>query len=80
MTPASPSVRDEVERILKALRAEVGKSFRSYTAVEREVGLREGELNAILTGEVELGVAHLFRILHAIGVPPRQFFVKNHSK
>lgn len=75
MSP-SQEVRGEVERMREALRAEIGRRNPSSAEVERQVGLPAGGLDALLAGEVELGVAHLFRILHALGVPPSRFFVK----
>lgn len=76
LTSASQDVRDEIDRMREALRVELAKSFRSHAEVEREVRLGTGELGAILSGETELEVAHLFRILRAIGVPPRRFFAE----
>lgn len=75
MSP-SQEVRGEVERMREALRAEIGRRNPSSAEVERQVGLPAGGLDALLAGEVELGVAHLFRILHALGVPSSRFFVK----
>lgn len=75
MTSRSQDVRNEVERIRQALRDEVARRRPSHAEIERAAGLREGELSGILAGEVELGVAHLFRILRAAGVPPQQFFL-----
>lgn len=74
MTPGPQNVRGEVERMRQALRDVVARCSPSHAEVERAAGLREGELSDILAGEIELGVAHLFRILRATGVPPRKFF------
>lgn len=58
----------EVTWIQEALRSAVESSPVSHSQVERKLGLRSGELASILSGEVELSVAHLFAIPRVIGL------------
>ena len=71
-----PDVRNEVERMRETLRAVARESRLSYAQIGEKLGLREGYLNVIFSGKVELRVAHVFGILRALGMEPWQFFLR----
>lgn len=58
----------EVQWLREALRSAVDRSAVSRSSIERELGLRAGSLDSILSGKVELRVAHLFGILRVLGL------------
>ncbi len=58
----------EVQRLQHALRSAVERSSLSRPDIEHELGLRAGSLDSILSGKVELQVAHLFGILRVLGL------------
>ena len=69
-------IRDEVERMRGLLQATVRRSLLSGSEIEQMAGLGDGELEALFAGRAELRVAHVFRILRAIGIEPWSFFLK----
>ncbi len=76
MSTAIPQdVRDEVRRMREALRTAVRRSLLSESQIEQAAGMGDGDLNVLFAGRAELRVAHVFRILHAIGVEPWRFFL-----
>lgn len=72
----SQDVREDVRRVREALRAAARQSRLSYLQIEEALGMCGGYLSVIFAGKVELRVAHVFGILRAIGVEPRQFFLE----
>lgn len=75
--PTEPEdLRDEVDRMREALRRAVRESSLSDSRIEQALGLRAGELSALLTGKADLRVAHVFRILKVIGMEPWRLFLE----
>jgi len=69
------AIPPEVQWLRQALRSAVARSSVSRSQIEQELGLRAGHLDSILSGKAELQVAHLFRILHVLGLDFRTFLV-----
>lgn len=64
--------RDEIA----TLRTAVRRSALGDAQIEQALGLGAGDLNVLFAGQVELRVAHVFRILRAIGLEPWKFFLE----
>lgn len=60
----------------EALRTAVRRSALGDAQIERALGIGDGALNILLAAGAELRVAHVFRILHAIGIEPWRFFLE----
>lgn len=69
-------IRNEVQRMREALRTAVRRSRRDVAEIEQDLGMAAGGLRVLLRGGTELRVAHVFRILRAIGVEPWRFFLE----
>jgi hypothetical protein len=69
-------IRDDVHRMREALRTVVRTSLLSELQIEQAAGLDEGALKVLFAGRAELQVAHVFRILRAIGTEPWSFFLE----
>lgn len=72
MKRAMPS---EVQWLQQALRSTVERSRVSRSHIERELGLRAGSLDSILSDKAELTVAHFFAILRVLGLDFTQFLM-----
>ena len=61
--PHGIAIPPEVHQLQEALRSALQKSEMSYSQIEQALALPAGRLDAIFSGEAELGVAQLFGIL-----------------
>lgn len=62
------AIPPEVQQLQEALRSAIQKSPVSHSQIEQELDLPAGQLNAIFSGEAQLGVAQLFSIVRLIDV------------
>lgn len=77
MPTAMPQdIRDEVRRMREALRTAVRRGPLDDAQIERALGMGAGDLDILFAGKTELRVAHVFRILNAIGLEPWRFFLE----
>lgn len=64
----------EAQRILQRLKLLIHLSKPTQQETERRAGMSRGYLSQILGGNVELKLQHLFRVLEALAIEPREFF------
>jgi hypothetical protein len=69
------AIPPELQWLQQALRSTVERSTVSRSHIEHELGMRSGSLDSILSGQVELPVAHVFAILRVIGLDFWKFLV-----
>jgi len=66
--------RREAERILRRLKLLIHLSKPTQREIEERAGMSRGYLSQILGGNVELKLRHLFLVLEALAIEPREFF------
>lgn len=73
--PQEPA-REATQDVLDRLRWRIQLSPLTQRALERRLGFSKGYLSQVLRGHVDLKLNHLFSLLEALEVGPREFFAK----
>jgi len=67
--------KEEAERILRLLEAEIVRSRRSRRQIERELGWSQGYLGSVLRRRIGLKVWHVFALSRELGIEPLSLFL-----
>ena len=67
-------IRDENERILKALKTVIVGSGLTIRAVERKAGVSYTVFQKVLSGSTNLQFHHILQVLQAVGMSWTEFF------
>jgi len=67
--------KEEAERILRLLEAEIIQSRRSRRQIERKLGWSQGYLGSLLRGRIGLKVWHVFVLARELGIEPLSLFL-----
>ena len=65
---------------MAALRQHIAHSPLSQRKIEERVGFARGYLSQVLTGRIDLKIAHLLRVLDTLALPPGRFFAQLHPR
>src|SRR5262245_38084168 len=67
--------KEEAERILGLLEAEIIRSRRSRRKIERNLGWSQGYLGSVLRRRIALKVWHVFALARELGIEPLSLFL-----
>lgn len=67
--------KEEAERILRLLEAEIIQSRRSRRDIERKLGWSQGYLGSLLRGRISLKVWHVFALARQLAIEPLSLFL-----
>jgi transcriptional regulator with XRE-family HTH domain len=68
--------KEESDRLLELLEDAIRKSHHSQREMERRIGLGQGSLGRLFKHRLQLKVAHVYSIAHALDVEPLSFFMQ----